>query len=106
LFLCLLHWTTTTTTTMRNSPLVVLATGLLSTSVPALGKRVDFVGRPKTTSSIGRRAFGASALNDESDTSYYTNITLGGIQVEVQIDTGRSVRMPVCGQEMWFSSLC
>jgi hypothetical protein len=33
--------------------------------------------------------FGASTLNDTSNVAYYTNVTLGGNQYTVQIDTGR-----------------
>jgi hypothetical protein len=55
------------------------------------------LGRPsehrarKTLQTLERRLLGASPLRDDSDTGYFTNITLGGVVVEVEIDTGRQV---------------
>jgi hypothetical protein len=77
---------------MRISSRSVLVAGLLSTCVPTYGKQVDLIGRPKTPKTPqnnGRREMGPSPLRDGRDIIYYTNVTLGGIQVEVQIDTGR-----------------
>jgi hypothetical protein len=63
-----------------------------SVYVVAEARRIPFIARPVSpTSSTGlsRRVFGLSPLNDETDTGYFTNITIGGEIVEVQIDTGR-----------------
>lgn len=48
--------------------------------------------RQRAASGLQRRAgnvLGTSALTDTSDIGYFVNITLNGVQFEVQIDTGR-----------------
>ena len=52
--------------------------------VPRIQDRIDHVGR-----GLGRRAAMEGDLQDQSDVRYYTNVSLGGQQFSVLVDTGR-----------------
>jgi hypothetical protein len=60
----------------------------------ALAARVSIEGRPspgaagRLSAKFDRRVVG-SGLSDRNDLSYYTNVTIGGVVVEANIDTGR-----------------
>lgn len=87
---------------MRQSQLggLVLVSSLLW--VPVYGSYIHIVGRP-VASTLGpkRRGTGQASFRDDHDLSYFTNITLGGVQVEVNVDTGRYVI--VLGVDVGFS---
>lgn len=67
--------------------LALLGPSLLLSSVCAL--HAPLSGRP--TPKLARRAsmLGTTMLDNSKDLSYFLNITLGGAQYTVQIDTGR-----------------
>ena len=52
--------------------------------VPRIQDRIDHVER-----GLGRRVAMEGDLQDQSDVRYYTNVSLGGQQFSVLVDTGR-----------------
>jgi hypothetical protein len=73
-----------------------LAISLLQLQDFASAARVRIEGRPKTNSGLSRRAglgrrVSGEGLSDRNDLSYFANITIGGVTVESNVDTGRYV---------------
>jgi hypothetical protein len=80
--------------TSRLPRYLLLAVALIeigsATPIPAINSGISFnvFSRRNSVGSLSRRG-GSSSVSNRDDLSYYTNITLGGVEIEVLIDTGR-----------------
>jgi hypothetical protein len=66
------------------SSLFVIWDVVAAVRLPIVGKR-----HPRNLERRASNILGTAALTDDTDVEYTTNITLGGVQYSVLIDTGR-----------------
>ncbi|PCH39891.1 acid protease [Wolfiporia cocos MD-104 SS10] len=70
---------------------ITLSLSLLALHFESAGAiQLDLVGRPAQHLRKRASITGSSGLTDSSNIAYYVNLTLGGAEFEVQIDTGSS----------------
>jgi hypothetical protein len=79
---------------MRQTMLACLVFGAHSAlSIPVqsdLSKGIiNFFTRPRSSTGLARRQNHGSSLKDENDHDYLANIKLGGVDLQVFLDTGR-----------------
>jgi hypothetical protein len=72
------------------SCLFVLWDVVAAVRLPVVGKR-----HPRGLERRDSNVLGTAALTDDTDVQYTTNITLGGVQFTVLIDTGRCATVAV-----------